>query len=188
MLVIYSLMAFALVRLSWHRRGMIAVLVTIIIAGQFLDRGRIARSRPRSSARALRPIRLVWQLAGFWIQRRYPLPDGERDSAAIGRFRAAGWMQLVWDLLARPLTTRKERAWANRLFDLDGDVGPLLGGSQHAWWPSPNFSAVVLLVVADLPGQRIGSELGQIHRRDDGLVHRRNPPGDTDLPLREALS
>ncbi len=35
MLLIYSLMAFALVRLSWHRRGMIAVLATIVIAGQF---------------------------------------------------------------------------------------------------------------------------------------------------------
>jgi ABC-type glycerol-3-phosphate transport system permease component len=35
MLVIYSLMAFALVRLSWHGRGMIAVLLTIIAAGQF---------------------------------------------------------------------------------------------------------------------------------------------------------
>ncbi len=35
MLLIYSLMADALLRLSWRRRGMIAVLAAIVIAGQF---------------------------------------------------------------------------------------------------------------------------------------------------------
>ena len=35
MLVIYSLMAFALARFRWHGRGIIAVLVAIVIAGQF---------------------------------------------------------------------------------------------------------------------------------------------------------
>ena len=35
MFVIYSLMAFALVRLSWRRRGLLPVLVTIVIAGIF---------------------------------------------------------------------------------------------------------------------------------------------------------
>jgi ABC-type glycerol-3-phosphate transport system permease component len=35
MLVIYSLMAFALARLRWRRRGVIAVLATLVVAGQF---------------------------------------------------------------------------------------------------------------------------------------------------------
>ena len=35
MLVIYSLMAFALARLRWRRRGVIAVLAAILVAGQF---------------------------------------------------------------------------------------------------------------------------------------------------------
>src|SRR5450432_1936556 len=35
MLLIYSLMAFALARLNWHRRGVIAVLATIIAAEIF---------------------------------------------------------------------------------------------------------------------------------------------------------
>ena len=35
MLLIYSLMADALLRLTWHRHGMIPALTTIIIAGQF---------------------------------------------------------------------------------------------------------------------------------------------------------
>lgn len=35
MLVIYSLLAFALVRMSWHGRGIISVLVAIVVAGQF---------------------------------------------------------------------------------------------------------------------------------------------------------
>ena len=34
-LLIYSLLAFALVRLNWHRRGMFAVLVTLFAAGLF---------------------------------------------------------------------------------------------------------------------------------------------------------
>jgi ABC-type glycerol-3-phosphate transport system permease component len=35
MLVIYSFMAFCLARLHWHGRGVLAVLVTIIVAGLF---------------------------------------------------------------------------------------------------------------------------------------------------------
>jgi ABC-type glycerol-3-phosphate transport system permease component len=35
MLAIYSLMAFTLARLSWRRRGVVAVILTIIAAGQF---------------------------------------------------------------------------------------------------------------------------------------------------------
>jgi ABC-type glycerol-3-phosphate transport system permease component len=35
MSVIYSLMAFALARLRWRRRGAIAVLLTLVVAGQF---------------------------------------------------------------------------------------------------------------------------------------------------------
>ena len=35
MLLIYSLMAFALARFSWHGRGTLPVLVTIIVAGLF---------------------------------------------------------------------------------------------------------------------------------------------------------
>jgi ABC-type glycerol-3-phosphate transport system permease component len=35
MILIYSLMAEALLRLRWHRHGLIAVVATIVIAGQF---------------------------------------------------------------------------------------------------------------------------------------------------------
>jgi len=35
MLLIYSLLAFALARLRWHHRGVMAVVVTLVVAGQF---------------------------------------------------------------------------------------------------------------------------------------------------------
>jgi hypothetical protein len=87
-------------------------------------------------------ITLAWQLAGFWIQRRDPLPDSEGNSASIGGFRPVGWMRPVWDLPARPLTAGRTGAGGNRFPDIDGDDRTLLDGGYHAWRLQPICSTV----------------------------------------------
>src|ERR1700694_5609477 len=97
-------------------------------------------------------------------------------------------MRSVRDLLARPPTTDKARAWANRFFDLDGDLRPLLGRSHDAWGGPRIFSALDALVVCPSPGRRTESKLGHTrHRRDDSRLHRCEPAGNADFSFFETL-
>jgi multiple sugar transport system permease protein len=107
MLLIYSLLAYALARFSWHRRGMVAVLAAIVVAGQFwivptLLQRRLGDS-PLLSDFALVSHSLAfcnWLISGFsvvvlchavrWIPRQL------EDSA---RLDGCGWFGIYWHVL-----------------------------------------------------------------------------------------
>lgn len=101
MLVIYSLLAFALARLRWHERGIVTVLAAIVIAGQFwLVPTLMLR---HSSAASLGSYSLSfcnWLISGFaviilchavkWIPRQL------EDSA---RLDGCSWFGIYWHVL-----------------------------------------------------------------------------------------
>jgi len=101
MLLIYSLLAYALARLSWHRRGMAAVITAIVIAGQFWI-------VPTLLARSLGSAALVshslsfcnWLISGFSVivlcQAVRWIPRQQEDSA---RLDGCGWFGIYWHVL-----------------------------------------------------------------------------------------
>jgi multiple sugar transport system permease protein len=114
MLVIYSLMAFALVRLGWHRRGIMPVLVTIIMAGIFWSAPTslaffLAAFLGEKGTDAL-PYSLWlgnWLVSGFSVvilcQRARGIPRQLEDSA---RLDGCGWFGTYWHALL-PLVRRE---------------------------------------------------------------------------------
>jgi multiple sugar transport system permease protein len=101
MFAIYSLMAFALVRLRWRRRGMAAVIVAIVVAGQFWI-------IPTSLVRSVGSAALVshslsfcnWLISGFSVivlcQAVRWIPRQQEDSA---RLDGCGWCGIYWHVL-----------------------------------------------------------------------------------------
>lgn len=108
MLVIYSLLAFALARLSWHHRGTLPVLAAIVVAGQFwLIPTLIVRN---SSCLAFASCSLLfcnWLISGFSIiilaQAVRRVPRQLEDSA---RLDGCGWFGTYWHILL-PLVSRE---------------------------------------------------------------------------------
>ncbi len=101
MLVIYSLLAFALARLSWHRRGMVAVLAAIVVAGQFwIVPTLLVRSLGDSALVSHSLSFCNWLISGFSVivlcQAVRWIPRQLEDSA---RLDGCGWFGIYWHAL-----------------------------------------------------------------------------------------
>jgi len=101
MSVIYSLMAFALVRLSWHRGGMILVLVTLIAAGQFWIAPAVLVRDTNYAAFASYAFAFCnWLTSGFSLivlgQAVRLIPRQLEDCA---RLDGCGWFGTYWHVL-----------------------------------------------------------------------------------------
>lgn len=108
MLLIYSLMALSLVRLSWHRRGAIAVLVAIVIAGQFWIVPTLLFHHLSGAALASCSLSFCnWLISGFSViilcQAVKWIPRQLGDSA---RLDGCGWFGTYWHVLL-PLVRRE---------------------------------------------------------------------------------
>lgn len=108
MLLIYSLLAFALVRLSWHRRGMIAVLAAIVIAGQFWILPALLVRHSSGAGLASYSFSFCnWLISGFSIivlcQAVRLIPRQLEDSA---RLDGCSWFGIYWHVLL-PLVKRE---------------------------------------------------------------------------------
>jgi ABC-type glycerol-3-phosphate transport system permease component len=108
MLVIYSLMAFALVRLSWHRHGMIAVLVAIVTAGQFWIVPTLLVRHSSGAGLASYSLSFCdWLISGFSVivlcQTVRWIPRQLEDSA---RLDGCSWFGTYWHVLL-PLVRRE---------------------------------------------------------------------------------
>lgn len=101
MLVIYSLMAFALARLRWRRRGLIAVLLTIIAAGQFwIAPALIVRHSTAAGLASYSFSYCNWLISGFSIivlcQAVRWIPRQLEDAS---RLDGCGWFGTYWHVL-----------------------------------------------------------------------------------------
>lgn len=108
MLIIYSLMAFALVRLSWHRRGIVAVLVTIVAAGQFWNVSALLVIHSSSAGPATYSLWFCnWLVSAFAIVvfclTAERIPRQLEDAA---RLDGCGWFGIYWHILL-PLMKRE---------------------------------------------------------------------------------
>jgi multiple sugar transport system permease protein len=108
--VIYSLMAFGLVRLSWRRRGTISVLLMIIIAGLSWSAPSIlALNLDAKNANALSYSLWFgnWLVSGFSVvilcQTVKGIPRQLEDSA---RLDGCGWFGIYWHIVL-PLVKRE---------------------------------------------------------------------------------
>lgn len=101
MLVIYSLMAFALVRLSWHRGGVMGVLVTLVLAGQFWTGPALLLRDSEYAALASYAFAFCnWLISGFCLivlcQAVRLIPRQLEDCA---RLDGCGWFGTYWHVL-----------------------------------------------------------------------------------------
>lgn len=108
MLLIYSLMADALLRLRWHRHGMIAVLATIVIAGQFwIVPALIVRHSTAAGLASYSFSYCNWLISGFSIvvlcQAVRWIPRQLEDAA---RLDGCSWFGTYWHVLL-PRVTRE---------------------------------------------------------------------------------
>jgi multiple sugar transport system permease protein len=109
MLVIYCLMALALVRLRWRGRGIIPVLVTIIIAGFFWSVPTLMALPAKIGGVVSYSLWLGnWLVCGFGVvllcQRAKYIPRSLDDSARMDGLGAFGtWRQVVLPFVRRDL-------------------------------------------------------------------------------------
>jgi multiple sugar transport system permease protein len=108
MLLIYSLLAYALARLSWRRRGMAAVLAAIVGAGQFwIVPTLLVRSLGDSALVSHSLSFCNWLISGFSVivlcQAVRWMPRQLEDSA---RLDGCGWFGIYWHVLL-PLVKRE---------------------------------------------------------------------------------
>ena len=108
MLLLYSLLAYALARLSWHRRGMVAVLAAIVVAGQFwIVPTLLERSLGDSALVSHSLLFCNWLISGFSVivlcQAVRWIPRQLEDSA---RLDGCGWFGIYWHVLL-PLVRRE---------------------------------------------------------------------------------
>lgn len=110
MLVIYSLMAFALVRLRWHRRGILPVFITIIIAGfSWSAPTLVALDLAAKNANALAYSLWFgnWLVSGFSV---VILCQGVREISRqledSARLDGCGWLATYWHIVL-PLVKRE---------------------------------------------------------------------------------
>lgn len=108
MLVIYSLLAFALARFRWHGRGVIAVLAALIIAGQFWIVITLLLRHSGGVDRASYSFSFCnWLISGFAVivlgQGVRWIPRQLEDS---GRLDGCSWFGTYWHILL-PLVRRE---------------------------------------------------------------------------------
>lgn len=101
MLLIYSLLAYALARLNWHRGGMVAVLTAIVVAGQFwIVPTLLVRSLGDSALVSHSLSFCNWLISGFSVivlcQAVRWIPRQLEDSA---RLDGCGWLGIYWHVL-----------------------------------------------------------------------------------------
>lgn len=108
MFVIYSLLAFALVRLSWHRRGVIAVVLTLVVAGQFWTAPALLVRNENYAAVASYAFAFCnWLISGFSLivlsQAVRLIPRQLEDCARVD---GCSWFGTYWRVLL-PLVRRE---------------------------------------------------------------------------------
>jgi multiple sugar transport system permease protein len=108
MSVIYSLMALALARLRWRRRGVIAVLVTLVVAGQFWIGPTLLVRNSNNTAFASYAFAFCnWLISGFSLivlgQVVRLIPRQLEDCA---RLDGCSWFGTYWHVLL-PLVRRE---------------------------------------------------------------------------------
>ncbi|HWM23704.1 MAG TPA: hypothetical protein VNP98_02695 [Chthoniobacterales bacterium] len=108
MLVVYSFLAFALVRFSWRGRGVIAVLAVLFIAGLFwIVPTLIVRSSSKAGLVSYSLSFCNWLISAFSViilsQAVKGIPRQLEDSA---RLDGAGWFGTYWHVLL-PLVRRE---------------------------------------------------------------------------------
>jgi multiple sugar transport system permease protein len=101
MLLIYSLLAYALARLSWRRRGMAAVLAAIVVAGQFWIVPTLLVPSLGDSALVSHSLSFCnWLISGLSVivlaQAVRWIPRQLEDSA---RLDGCGWCGIYWHVL-----------------------------------------------------------------------------------------
>lgn len=101
MSVIYSLMAFALARLRWRRRGVITVLVTLVVAGQFwIGPAWLVRNSNYTALASYAFAFCNWLIAGFSLlllgQAVRLIPRQLEDCA---RLDGCSWFGTYWHVL-----------------------------------------------------------------------------------------
>jgi len=108
MSVIYSLMAFALVRLSWHRHGVIAVVFTLVVAGQFwIGPALLVRNSNYAPIASYAFAFCNWLISGFSLivlTQVVRLVPRQLDDCA--RLDGCGWFGTYWHVLL-PLVRRE---------------------------------------------------------------------------------
>ena len=108
MFVIYSLMAFALVRLSWHRRGVLAVVLTLVLAGQFwVGPALLVRNENYAAFASYAFAFCNWLISGFSLivlgQAVRLIPRQLEDCARVD---GCSWFGIYWHVLL-PLVRRE---------------------------------------------------------------------------------
>lgn len=139
MLLIYSLLAYALARLSWHRRGMVAVLVAIFVAGQFWIVPTLLVPSLGDAALVSHSLSFCnWLISGCSVivlgQAVRWIPRQLEDSA---RLDGCGWFGTYWHVLL-PLV-RRELSLIVFLTALGTSIlliGLLASRSQSSYAPS----------------------------------------------------
>lgn len=101
MLLIYSLLAYALVRLSWHHRGILPVLAAIVVAGQFWIVPTLLERNLGDSALVSHSLSFCnWLISGLSVvvlcQAVRGIPRQLEDSA---RLDGCGWFRIYWHVL-----------------------------------------------------------------------------------------
>jgi multiple sugar transport system permease protein len=108
MFAIYSLMAFALARLSWRRRGVIGVVLTLVVAGQFwIGPALLVRNSNYAPLASYALAFCNWLISGFSLivlgQVVRLIPRQLEDCA---RLDGCGWFGTYWHVLL-PLVRRE---------------------------------------------------------------------------------
>lgn len=172
MLLIYSLMAFALVRVRWHRRGVVGVIATILAAGLFwivpsfalalgdryapwgplwlgnwLVSGAsviILCQRVRQIPRALEDSARM-DGHGWWgTNRHIVLPLVRHDLALIALLTAMATSLLLWTVLTASPFSRDFPPWLYLLLPMEAEHGHDLA---RTWFALITGSLVMTLPV-----------------------------------------
>ena len=194
MLVIYSLMAFALARFRWHGRGVISVLAALIIAGQFWIVITLLLRHSGGVDRASFSLSFCnWLISGFaviilchavrWIPRQL------EDSA---RLDGCSWFGIYWHVLL-PLVRRE--LWLIGFLTLMGTSVLLLtplavfqGGFLTQWLVELLARCQYALIVTRSVGQMMGASLVAtlpiiaVFFFRNVLLHPPEPEGTDSLP------
>ncbi len=137
LLAVYSLMASAIMRMRWHQRGLVGVLITILLAQIIWIVPAFTGFHYSTSALPSVFCHLFQQLDRFRICRRHILPESTDTLATTGRLRPNGRLRMVGNFPARRVSSNQARAHRDRFPDCDGHSVPVSGRLDQSRWRLP---------------------------------------------------